>query len=154
MRELAEGNANLTRELPAIVTDIERVTSELREVEAANREFAEGLARSRQRIEIGGLSRAIGELLEEERRNLPQVSRYRTAVRARSKLLAVLDGLLRKAAGWRGGWWLLKGGRRSLCSKLLAVCTGMLAGCSRMLFGSNTGIMAWGSNSAQHTCTD
>jgi potassium efflux system protein len=88
VRGLAEGNAELTRELPTIVQDIERVTDELGLVETANRDLTERLARSRQRIDIGGLSRAIGQLLEEERRNLPQVARYRTAVRSRSRLLA------------------------------------------------------------------
>ena len=88
VRELAEGNASLTSELPSLVTDIETVSSQLDEVNAARRELEERLARSRQRVEIGGLSRAIGELLEEERRNLPQVAFYRGAVRQRSSLLA------------------------------------------------------------------
>ena len=88
VRELAEGNANLTGELPTLAAEIESVTEQLEEVNAGRRELEERLARSRQRVEIGGLSRAIGELLEEERRNLPQVSRYRGAVRSRSSLLA------------------------------------------------------------------
>jgi potassium efflux system protein len=88
VRELAEGNANLTSELPALAGEIESVTERLDELNAGRRELEERLARSRQRVEIGGLSRAIGELLEEERRNLPQVSRYRGDVRSRSSLLA------------------------------------------------------------------
>ena len=88
VRALAEGNANLTSELPSLVASIEGVTRQLDSVNAEERELEERLARSRQRVEIGGLSREIGQLLEEERRNLPQISRYRGAVRSRSSLLA------------------------------------------------------------------
>jgi potassium efflux system protein len=88
VRELAGGNTALTEQLPSLAADIETVTGQLDDVTATRRELEERLARSRQRVEIGGLSRAIGELLEEERRNLPQVSRFRGAVRSRSSLLA------------------------------------------------------------------
>jgi len=88
VRALAEGNARLTRELPQIAQDIEAVTAELGRINNEKREVSGRLARSRQRIEVGGLSRAIGQLLEEERRELPQYSRYPSEVRSRSGLLA------------------------------------------------------------------
>ena len=88
VRALAEGNARLTLELPAIANNIEAVTAELGRINSEKREVAERLARSRQRIEVGGLSRAIGELLEEERRELPQFARYPSEVRSRSGQLA------------------------------------------------------------------
>jgi potassium efflux system protein len=88
VRALAEGNAGLTRELPAVTADIERVTALLDQIRREATDIEQRLARSRQRLEIAGLSRAIGQLLVEERRNLPQVSQYRAQVRARSSALA------------------------------------------------------------------
>ncbi len=87
-RELAEGNVELTRELPAVAADIERVTTELARIEEQARAIEQGLARSRQRLEVGGVTQAIGRLFVEERRNLPQVSQYRAEVRERRRTLA------------------------------------------------------------------
>ena len=44
-RELAEGNVELTRELPAVAADIERVTTELARIEEQARAIEQGLAR-------------------------------------------------------------------------------------------------------------
>jgi potassium efflux system protein len=86
--ELAVGNAELTRELPAVAAEIEIVTSELSSIEEQAREIEQNLARSRQRLEVGGVTQAIGRLFVEERRNLPQVSQYRAEVRARRQVLS------------------------------------------------------------------
>jgi potassium efflux system protein len=88
IRELAEGNAELTRELPSIAADTQRVTRELGQVENQARQIEQAYDRSVQRLEIGGISQVIGRLFVEERRNLPQVSQYRAEVRARRKTLA------------------------------------------------------------------
>jgi len=88
VRELAEGNAGLTRELPAVAADIERVTSDLSNIEEQARGIEQNLARSRQRLEVGGVTQAIGRLFVEERRSLPQVSQYRAEVRARRQILS------------------------------------------------------------------
>lgn len=88
VRTLAEGNANLTRRLPKLAADIERETTRLELTEAQVRDLEQRLARSQQRLEIGGLSRAIGLLLLEERRSLPQVSQERAQIRIRRKELA------------------------------------------------------------------
>ena len=88
VRELAVGNAELTRELPAVAAEIERVTNELSNIEEQAREIEQNLARSRQRLEVGGVTQAIGRLFVEERRNLPQVSQYRAEVRERRQTLS------------------------------------------------------------------
>jgi potassium efflux system protein len=88
VRELAEGNAELTRELPAVAADIERVTSELASIEEQARQIEQSMALSRQRLEVGGVTQVIGRLFVEERRNLPQVSQYRAEVRERRRMLA------------------------------------------------------------------
>jgi len=88
IRTLAEGNADLTRRLPAIAADIERVTGQLTAVEAKARQIEQAYARSVQRLEVGGVSQVIGRLFVEERRNLPQVVQYRSEVRDRRRTLA------------------------------------------------------------------
>lgn len=88
IRKLAEGNAELTKELPAIAAETERVTQELRQVEEKVRQIEQAYTRSQQRLEIGGVSQVIGQLFVEERRNLPQVSQYRAEVRARRATLS------------------------------------------------------------------
>ena len=84
VRDLAVDNARLTRELPALAADIERVSSQLDQMSSEMRDIEQRLARSRQRLEVGGVSRALGRLLLEELGNLPQVSQYRAQLRARN----------------------------------------------------------------------
>lgn len=88
VRSLAEDNANMTRELPSMVARIELATTQLEQINADSRELEQRLARSRQRLSVGGLSRSIGLLLIEESRSLPQVSQHRVQVNARSNMLA------------------------------------------------------------------
>lgn len=88
VRVLAEGNAMLTSELPEVAADIERAAGELDRVESDARAIEERLARSQQRLDVGGMSRVTGRLFLEESRNLPQVSRYRADVRKRRDTLA------------------------------------------------------------------
>jgi potassium efflux system protein len=88
VRALAEVNADLTRQLPDVAADIERVTSELSAINDQAKSIEQRLSRSKQRLEIGGVSRSIGLLLVEERRSLPKVSQYRSQVRQRRSTLA------------------------------------------------------------------
>ena len=88
VQQLAEGNAELIRELPPVATETERVTDELSTIENQARQIERSLARSRQRLEVGGVTQAIGRLFVEERRNLPQVSQYRAEVRERRQTLS------------------------------------------------------------------
>jgi potassium efflux system protein len=88
IQTLAQGNAELTRSLPTIAADTERITQELSRVELQARGIELAYARSVQRLEIGGVSHAIGRLFVEERRNLPKVGQYRAEVRARRTILS------------------------------------------------------------------
>jgi potassium efflux system protein len=88
VRQLAEGNAELTRELPAVAVNIERSTQQIAAVEEQARQLEQSLARSRQRLEIAGINRVIGRLFVEERRNLPTVSAYRAEVTEHRQALA------------------------------------------------------------------
>jgi len=88
IRSIAQRNTKLINELPAIAAAIERTTERLAEVESAVQEIEQSLVRARQRLDVGGVSQAIGRLLVEERRNLPQVSQYRSEVRDRRRTLS------------------------------------------------------------------
>lgn len=88
VQALAVGNASITAQLPALAADIERVSSELNLLERDIADIELRLARSKQRLDVGGVSRAMGLLLVDEHRSLPQVSQYRSAVRARRSTLA------------------------------------------------------------------
>jgi potassium efflux system protein len=88
IRLLAQGNAELTRELPEVAASIEEVTRKLAATEEQARSIEESLARSRQRFEVGGVSQVIGRLFVEEREGLPKLSQYRGEVRKRQSALA------------------------------------------------------------------
>ncbi len=88
VRALAEGNANLTRQLPEVVAGTEQAATELIWISGEAEDFEQRLAGSQQRVAVGGLSRTIGRLLVEESRNLPKVSQYQAQFRARSTTLA------------------------------------------------------------------
>jgi len=88
VRQIAQGNVELTRELPTVAADIERITGELSRIEEQARDIERRLSRSKQRLEVGGVTQVIGRLFVEERRNLPQVSQYRAELRERRRTLA------------------------------------------------------------------
>ena len=88
IRDLAKQTVELGAELPGLITNIQRVTSQLDDVSKQARQIENVLETSRKRLEVGGISQAIGQLFAEERRNLPQVSQYRQQVQDRSRTLA------------------------------------------------------------------
>ncbi len=57
-------------------------------MKSASRWLEQRLSRSRQRLEVAGLSRTVGLLLVEESRNLPHLAQYRAQLRTRSNTLA------------------------------------------------------------------
>jgi len=87
LRSLVEENAELTRELPKRVAAIEAAGIQLDEIKAEAADIERRLKRSEKLFEIGGGSRTIGRLLIEENRTLPQMSKYRAQLRARSSEL-------------------------------------------------------------------
>jgi potassium efflux system protein len=70
---LASQNAALSNELAAMAIDFERVTDE---TSAANRDaqrYADALHSAQQKLEVASLSQALGQVLLEQRRTLPNV---------------------------------------------------------------------------------
>ncbi len=86
--EIAERNLELAGELPAIVRETQEAVARLRQTEADARQIEQDLLRSRQRLDIGGVSQAIGRLLVEERRDLPSVSRISSEARERRRKIS------------------------------------------------------------------
>lgn len=85
---LAEENAELTQRLIGNAAQIEELEGLLNQAQMGTGNIEQRLTRSRQRLDTGGLSRVIGRLLVEERRNLPQLSLYRRQIDARTNQLA------------------------------------------------------------------
>ena len=85
LRELASDNAELTKELPDLAAATQALNTELQQIKAEQAGIEQRLARSEQRLEIGGLSRVLGSLLIAERRSLPPLSQYRADIRERDR---------------------------------------------------------------------
>jgi len=87
LRMLAEENAELTRELPRRIAEIDVANEQLEQVRSVATDIERRLSRSEQLFEIGGLTSTIGRLLIEENRTLPQLSKYRAQLRERGRRL-------------------------------------------------------------------
>ena len=88
VRLLAEGNVGLTNELPRRAGEIEDAADHLEQLRAKAGDLERRLARSRQHVEIGGMTRVIGQMLLKEGFTLPRVSRHSKEVRQRGTRLA------------------------------------------------------------------
>ncbi len=83
LRQLAERNAALTRELAALTGDLERVTKRREAVAAKAKEIQQDFQTAQQRLQIAGLSETLGRILLEQRRKLPDLDQYRKDMAAR-----------------------------------------------------------------------
>ncbi|MGB5690075.1 MAG: mechanosensitive ion channel domain-containing protein [Woeseiaceae bacterium] len=87
LRVLTEENAELTRELPRRIAEIDAANEQLEQVRSVATDIERRLSRSEQLFEIGGLTSTIGRLMIEENRTLPQLSKYRAQLRERGRRL-------------------------------------------------------------------
>ena len=87
LRTLTEENAELTRELPLRVAEINVANEQLEQVRSVATDIERRLSRSEQLFQSGGLTSTIGRLLIEENRTLPQLSKYRAQLRERGRRL-------------------------------------------------------------------
>ncbi|MEM1202997.1 MAG: mechanosensitive ion channel domain-containing protein [Acidobacteriota bacterium] len=88
VRALAEENAGLTRELPAVASEIQRATGRLYQIESEAKGIEQNLAGALKRLELGGVNQVLGRLLVEQQQNLPRVPRQRHEMRERRSALA------------------------------------------------------------------
>ncbi len=88
VQELAERNAALSEQLGAVAADLERVTGQEDVVAARATRIEERFRGARQMLEVAGISQVLGQVLLEERRDLPDARDFRRSARIREDLIA------------------------------------------------------------------
>ena len=94
VQDLAQQNTLLGEELEALADELERVTREENAVTGQARRVADNYRLARQKLEIAGLSQALGQVLLEQRRGLPDSRDFRTSEENRQQL--VIESSLRQ----------------------------------------------------------
>ena len=88
VQRLAEDNAALSGELQSLAANLERVTAANETAAKEAKRIEEVLRYTRQKLELAGLSQALGRVLLEQRRSLPNLQLYRKQARVREALVA------------------------------------------------------------------
>jgi potassium efflux system protein len=83
IRQLAEQNAELTEELASAAADLDAVQKRTEEVSLRAKLIEDGLRSAQERLEIAGMSRALGSFLAAERRQLPDARALQRKVMVR-----------------------------------------------------------------------
>ncbi len=94
VQDLAQRNSQLGEELKALAAELERVTREENAAAAQAKRVADEFRLARQKLEIAGLSEALGQVLLEQRRGLPDSGDFRAAEQRRKDL--VVESSLRQ----------------------------------------------------------
>jgi potassium efflux system protein len=102
VRQLVEANRALGDELQILTGKLERISADGNAAADKLREIQDSFQIARQRLEIAGLSPALGQVLHDQRRDLPDVRQYRTRARQRERTI-VETGLrdIQLEAEWR-----------------------------------------------------
>ncbi len=88
LQRVAEQNAELSEVLSTMASDLKHVVSQDDTVKARAEQIEQEFNNARQRLEIAGLSHAIGQLLWEQRRDLPDPGRADMQARKRERIIA------------------------------------------------------------------
>ena len=88
VQSLAEDNAALGEELSATAAELEKIDAESDAAEKASKQIEEDFRSAKQKLELAGLSQALGRLLLEQRRALPSPSVYHKLANAREQAIA------------------------------------------------------------------
>lgn len=94
VQKLAEQNAALTEELAASAAALDKLTRETAAAEDRSMHVAEEFRSARQRLEISGVTQALGQVLLDRRQSLPDARVYRRAAQARE--VAIAEASLRQ----------------------------------------------------------
>lgn len=102
IRELAQENLELSAQLQQLTHDLEQVEAATRNTANQLKDIQQSFQTARQRLEIAGLSQALGQVLHEQRRDLPDLRQYRRHALKRAETIAE-TGLrdIRLEAKWR-----------------------------------------------------
>lgn len=87
---LAEKNAALTEEIASVTAKLEKVTADTDTASKEAKRIAEEFRATRQKLEIAGLSQALGMVLLEQRRSLPDPRGLRQEAREREREIAMV----------------------------------------------------------------
>jgi potassium efflux system protein len=90
VQEAAGTNANLSEQLAQAVAQLEETAAAQQRLQRTLDQLQARAHTTEQQLEIAGLSRALGEVLRRERRNLPSVSQVTRRVDQRQQLIAEL----------------------------------------------------------------
>ncbi len=88
VQTLAEENAALSAELSAEAAELEKINAENDAAEKASKQVEEDFRKARQKLDLAGLSQALGRLLLEQRRSLPSPRVYHKQAEARERAIA------------------------------------------------------------------
>ena len=88
VKALAEKNAALGNELNRLVTELERVTAGSDVAASEAKRIDKEFRSARKKLEYAGISQAIGQVLLEQRRALPNVSLFEAEISRRESLIA------------------------------------------------------------------
>jgi len=88
IQKLAADNATLSEELTALAARLEQVSGEDDVATREAKRISDIFRSARQKLEIAGLSQALGQVLQEQRRALPNLRLFRKEARDREELIA------------------------------------------------------------------
>jgi potassium efflux system protein len=88
IQQLVAQNTVLSEEIRSLATDLDRVTDAADVTEKETKRIEENFRKARQKLEIAGLSQVLGQVLQDQRRQLPDVRRYRRLARTSEMLIA------------------------------------------------------------------
>ena len=94
LQEIAQNNALLGQELNRLAGELERVIAEENLAATRAKRVTDNFRLSRQKLEIAGLSEALGQVLLEQRRSLPDFGDFKAAEKRRQHL--VVESSLRQ----------------------------------------------------------
>jgi potassium efflux system protein len=94
VQHLAQRNAALSAELTQLTEELNRMAGQQDQIEAQTRTILEDFRTARQRVELAGLSKALGQVLIDQRQKLPSLRPFREEAEARER--AIVEASLRQ----------------------------------------------------------
>jgi potassium efflux system protein len=87
LQEIAQNNTKLSDELNRLVAELDNIAAEEKIAASRAKRIAENFRLARQKLEIAGLSKALGQVFLEQRRGLPDPGEFKLAEERRQRLL-------------------------------------------------------------------
>jgi len=94
LQEMAQNNTQLSDELNLLVAEMDNIAAEEKIAASQAKRITDNFRLARQKLEIAGLSEALGQVLLEQRRGLPDPADFKVAEERRQRL--VIESSLRQ----------------------------------------------------------